>query len=490
MRARNALLILVLAACARSLPDGAVRTVVERSGEGKRVIFVGLDGADWRLLDQFMAEGTMPRVREIVSGGERRVLLTQHPPLSPLVWTSMMTGTSPLEHRILDFTRFNPATHAQEPITSDERAVPAIWNMARAGGKSAAVFGLWATYPAEPGVVITDRDLPRDYVAATDQLAQKSLQWIAAKKPDLSIVYVQGTDEIGHFTSGNVDAARPYFRRIDTILGQFRDAANDLDAELIIASDHGFDWGGAHPESSTATATAAKWHREEGVWIRWPHARVVASPAHVDQVCATLLEILGLPPAEEIAPAIGDASSRASVNYRRYYKRAIDPDRNRRTEVRRSTGSDGARDAEAVAKLKALGYIGSDDVATGPANMVSTRTPASYNNEGLILRQSGKTEEAEAAFRAALALNPRYASARQNLDDLLAARGVERLRARDCKGALADFRSVSRESALLWASIAAAEGCVGDDRAAEAAVRRSLALNPDQPELRRLLVSN
>src|SRR6187549_373785 len=117
----------------------------------KRVILVGLDGADWRLLDRFVADGTMPRLGEILQRSERRVLLTQHPPLSPLVWTTMMTGVSPLEHRILDFTRFHPRTRQQEPITSDERAVPALWNMVRAGGKRAGVFGLWATYPAEVG---------------------------------------------------------------------------------------------------------------------------------------------------------------------------------------------------------------------------------------------------------------------------------------------------------------------------------------------------
>ena len=44
----------------------------------------------------------------------------------------MMTGTSPLEHRILDFVQFDPASGVKEPITSSERRVPAVWNMASA----------------------------------------------------------------------------------------------------------------------------------------------------------------------------------------------------------------------------------------------------------------------------------------------------------------------------------------------------------------------
>ncbi|HEV3486958.1 MAG TPA: tetratricopeptide repeat protein, partial [Vicinamibacterales bacterium] len=114
--------------------------------------------------------------------------------------------------------------------------------------------------------------------------------------------------------------------------------------------------------------------------------------------------------------------------------------------------------------------------------------PQSFNNEGLLLREANRIDEAERAFAQALAIDPRYTSARQNLDDLLATRGVTRLKAKDCAGALADLRRVSDESALLWASIAAAEGCLGNDAAAEQAVRRSLQLNPNQPELQRLVL--
>jgi len=456
-----------------------------------RVIFVGLDGADWRLIDRFTADGTMPQLASILSKSERRVLLTQQPPLSPLVWTSMMTGVSPLEHRILDFTRFNPRTHEREPITSDERARPAIWNMAASKKKRAGVFGLWATAPAEDGVIVTDRDVPRDVNAATEFIRARSLEWIRANKPDLAIVYFQGTDEIGHLTSGDVEKSRDYFRRIDAILGEFRELASDLDAELVIASDHGFDWGGHHEASSVAVATAGKWHRDEGIFVRWPRNAVTDTPARVDQICATLLEMLDMPRGEGLAPAIGATKQRETFNYRRIFRRASG-------EVKASD--------EAVSKLKALGYI---DGGT-PTNITSTRTPASFNNEGLILRAAGRNAEAEKAFRAAIAIDPAYASALLNLSELvqddvllLAAwkaghpeapqhiverarerggdlalltraieirdddslriyRGRYRLEGGDCRGALDDFRAMRRESDLRSLSITAAEGCVRD----------------------------
>src|SRR5437667_5460764 len=137
---------------------GTVPGISREVHGGHPVIFIGLDGADWNLLDRLMAEGTMPNLALLTREGRSGILKTLHPPLSPLVWTTMMTGVSPLEHGILDFTRFNPTTGAREPITSDERLVPAIWNMVTSVGKQVAVFGLWATYPAESvaGLVVSD----------------------------------------------------------------------------------------------------------------------------------------------------------------------------------------------------------------------------------------------------------------------------------------------------------------------------------------------
>ena len=106
-----------------------------------------------------MARGVMPNLGRLAAEGTSGHLKTLSPALSPLIWTTMMTGTSPLEHGILDFVQFNPVSGQKEPITSSERRTPAIWNMATAAGKRSAVFGLWATFPAEAidGLIVSDR---------------------------------------------------------------------------------------------------------------------------------------------------------------------------------------------------------------------------------------------------------------------------------------------------------------------------------------------
>jgi len=48
-----------------------VPQIASRSVPGKRVIFIGLDGADWSLLDQYVARGVMPTLAKLVAGVER-----------------------------------------------------------------------------------------------------------------------------------------------------------------------------------------------------------------------------------------------------------------------------------------------------------------------------------------------------------------------------------------------------------------------------------
>lgn len=124
-----------------------------------RVLVIGLDGADWQLLDAYRAKGAMPELDRLVREGRSGVLQSLVPPLSPLVWTTIATGVSPLRHGILDFTRFNPTTGQREPITSDDRRVKAVWELAGESERDVAVFGLWATHPAEPvrGLMVSDR---------------------------------------------------------------------------------------------------------------------------------------------------------------------------------------------------------------------------------------------------------------------------------------------------------------------------------------------
>jgi Flp pilus assembly protein TadD/predicted AlkP superfamily pyrophosphatase or phosphodiesterase len=606
------------------------------SGSHPAVIFIGLDAADWQLVDDYISKGSMPNLARLVKEGTSGVLDTIRPPLSPLVWTTMMTGVSPLEHGVLDFAQFDPKTGVKEPITSSLRRVPAIWNMASSQGKRVGVVGLWATFPAEQvnGTIVSDRlfsflfkeDTPpagivspadrenwaRDALNhATDQIGESALKaylpWlthdeyvrsadsrdpyaqpisalrrilidtqvydslgrdvVTLQKPDLTIVYFEGTDTIGHVFAPFAPPKQPqvsdadyeryrdvpekYFKHIDDVIGEYRQRAEAADAVLMLASDHGFYWKEGRPTelSSNATATAAKWHRSEGMYVIWG-PRVAPSNGHsargsVQQVCATLLALLGLPPGRDVngAPLAGVApNSLAHFDYVARYHPPAAP----------STSS--AADADTLAKLKSLGYIGEGGPSSSPT-AGETRTPGSFNNEGVILKESGKLDAAIPAFEHALKLDPDLASALWNLSDILYARGSDldrsdqlllralahglpdgpklvigraigyqrsghadrslalvtaalqsnpqepqfwlfrgmyRVDAQDCRGALTDFDQAERlqpNNAAAFASDGVASLCAGDQARAARAFQRSLALDPNQPKVREFLQS-
>jgi predicted AlkP superfamily phosphohydrolase/phosphomutase/Flp pilus assembly protein TadD len=125
----------------------------------RRVLFVGWDGADWEILEPLVGKRMMPNLARLMAEGSWGGLASFTPLLSPLIWTSMVTGVAPDEHGILDFVEVDPGSGAKVPITGRQRRVPALWNMASAVGLSVIVSGWWASWPAEPvnGVLISDR---------------------------------------------------------------------------------------------------------------------------------------------------------------------------------------------------------------------------------------------------------------------------------------------------------------------------------------------
>jgi tetratricopeptide (TPR) repeat protein len=595
-----------------------------------RVIVIGLDAADWQLLDGYCADGTMPNLARFVREGRSGVLQAFQPPLSPLIWTTMMTGVSPLQHRILDFTRFNPTSGVREPITSDERLEKAVWEMANDHGSDVAVLGMWATHPAEPvrGLMISERlfailkhedtppgvvhppeEQPRviaertkveaevglgalqtylpwltkaefDYLESggdpylhpvtmlrrilieTRLYHRLAIDWAQRKQPALTVVYFEGTDSIGHVFAAFAPPQQPgidekdfqryqsvprdYFKEVDGMLGDYRALAERIGASLLIVSDHGFLWHEGRPRSSgIAGATAALWHREDGVYVLWGNGiepDLKKGEGRVGQVAATIMGLLGLPRAAgTYEPALGGV--REVLPAQNYGPRT----------ARLLVASDSGPAGDAVERLKALGYVGSNEPAVRPEGAgTGTRTAGSFTNEGSLLLEDGKNAEAKAAFEQALRLDAKSAAAKYALasilekegrsgeaDDLLLAaladglgegpekveeiavaawrmgdvpralrlldgvvktkpdearfrmtRGRVRIQSRDCQGAFKDFDAACKTapgSAAAFGLAGSALMCLGRPAEARRAFERSLEIDPSQTRLRELL---
>lgn len=84
-----------------------------------RVIIIGLDGMDPKLAEEFMRKGKLPNFTRLRDQGTFASLATSYPSISPVAWSSFMTGVDPSHHNIFDFITRDPCTY-QPMLTSAE----------------------------------------------------------------------------------------------------------------------------------------------------------------------------------------------------------------------------------------------------------------------------------------------------------------------------------------------------------------------------------
>ena len=489
--------------------DAATRTRRPTGGRPS-VIWLGLDGLDWELLDRLVADGRMPNWKRLTAQGYSARLKSLMPILSPIVWTTVATGLTPDVHRVLDFQEVDPASGQKLPISGLSRVGPAIWNAASEAGVTVGVVGWWATHPAEEvsGFFVSDRaypimfeGMPRTGVGFPSSLAagveqvvsrdgpvsdQEITRFINAPEaevhgvragetrldnpfialtrilgstrvhqriardlydknlPDLMMVYLEGTDAVGHVFAPYVpprmscvseeDFRRynkvvdEYYAMMDRVLGQWMRRADEDGATLIVNSDHGFKWGEERPceRSSLNPSTAAFWHRLDGVFVAYG-ARVKASP---ERGAASVLDL-----APTVAALAGIPIDRRATGglLRAAFPGVAAPVRKDLSSVavrRVAAEAPSEKEASEYAKgLRALGYLsgGEPERLTATGGDRPGVTEGGFNNLGVYLRENTKDDRAaEEAFEKALALRPSYASPQFNLAVLYRGRGEDR----------------------------------------------------------------
>ena len=124
----------------------------------KKVLLIGWDAADWKIINDLMDRGMMPHTQKLVEGGTMGNLRTLSPVLSPMLWTSIATGKRPSKHGIYGFSEPNPARTGIQPMTNVSRKCKAIWNILNQNDLRSLVVGWWPSHPAEPidGVMVSD----------------------------------------------------------------------------------------------------------------------------------------------------------------------------------------------------------------------------------------------------------------------------------------------------------------------------------------------
>jgi predicted AlkP superfamily phosphohydrolase/phosphomutase len=265
----------------------------------KKVLFIGLDGATFDVLDPLMEKGLMPRLKQFIAEGIRGPLETTIPPITPTAWVSWMTGKNPGKHGVFEFLLRRKGSGAlpDTPVNSRSRDGLPFWDLLGQMGKQAIVTNVPCTYPPSMvnGVMISDFLTPRgrrdftypeslieevesrfgpyelyitevytpgnvdkildqlftelDYKTKVNRYLMEQYGW------DVFATHYWGTDRFQHELWHLLDETHPFFNRkerdahigriheywhaVDSTLGRLFDDVG-ADSTVYLGSDHGF----------------------------------------------------------------------------------------------------------------------------------------------------------------------------------------------------------------------------------------------------------
>jgi predicted AlkP superfamily phosphohydrolase/phosphomutase len=114
MMRRSAGITLVLFAAA------ALASMATQGADKPKVVILGFDGADARLVKQWMDEGKLPNLARLRDDGSFSDLRPTNPPQTPVSWSSFATGTNPGKTQIFDWLMRNPADYLPDFAMNSE----------------------------------------------------------------------------------------------------------------------------------------------------------------------------------------------------------------------------------------------------------------------------------------------------------------------------------------------------------------------------------
>jgi len=263
-----------------------------------KVFVVGLDGAEFTLVERWMKEGQLPNLRRLSEEGAWGCLRSTTPPITPAAWTAFLTGKNPGKTGIYDFYQVNRSGYALYYPNASHNRAETIQEILSEAGFRVGLVNVPMTYPPTPvnGYVIPGLGAPdnasEDFAyppgflknveretgiryrilaepasgkQAQDELVEAGrrlfqerrtlIGHLLRKHPtDFFAVVISETDVLAHYFWKYMDPGHPQYTEEGaalygrTILGVYQQAdrligewmsSSDPDTHFFVISDHG-----------------------------------------------------------------------------------------------------------------------------------------------------------------------------------------------------------------------------------------------------------
>ena len=250
-----------------------------------KLAIIGIDSADWRLMEPWLETGDLPNIAAVIDSGCRSPLRSTVPPSTACAWPSMMTGVNPGKNGVFGFVEFRD-DYTPRLMSNVDRQAPALWDLLAERLMTVGVYNVPMTYPpnqvngymvsGEIGAVEWDESLcrprelfeelaavvpPERYEMEPVHQRQGRLdlagleRQVAARRTiachlldhhptDVFIGVVNYVDHIQHRRLGKrraggvADVVRLAYQAADEFVGAILERCDD-DTAVLIVSDHG-----------------------------------------------------------------------------------------------------------------------------------------------------------------------------------------------------------------------------------------------------------
>jgi predicted AlkP superfamily phosphohydrolase/phosphomutase len=267
----------------------------------EKVLVIGVDGATFDVINPLIKDGRLPNIEKMMKNGSHGNLRSTIPPLSPVAWTSFMTGKNPGKHNIFDFVVRKTDSYNVVMNNAENRKAPPVWSVVSESGRKTCVVGVTLTYPPDKvsGYMVSGLGAPMDIESSdytypadlakeirenvgeyriiypiklhkfneSDKIKKDYLDCVVNafefrldlfrylwKKDeyDFSMLFFLDTDGVSHHfwryadpnhklfeKNKNQDAINYIYESVDAVIGKILSLVGD-DVNIIVISDHGF----------------------------------------------------------------------------------------------------------------------------------------------------------------------------------------------------------------------------------------------------------
>jgi predicted AlkP superfamily phosphohydrolase/phosphomutase/Flp pilus assembly protein TadD len=126
----------------------------------RRLLLVGWEAADWKLLHPLLDAGELPALHRLVENGASGTLLSVQPVVSAMLWTSVATGKRAWQHGVCHSSEMSADDSGQvTPITACRRRSATLWEILAKSSRRSLVVGWPATHDEQTchAKIVSDR---------------------------------------------------------------------------------------------------------------------------------------------------------------------------------------------------------------------------------------------------------------------------------------------------------------------------------------------